>query len=133
MHLGLGLSGIAAAYGAVIVSMPRSWGSEVFGANWAEASTLVAIVAVDEMLRMGTFAAIDLVKVLGAPMDLVRTRLGTAIGRLSGLLVGAAVAGPRGAAIGGVLGAVVMAITWWRQARIVRQRSTTEHDPAVFM
>ena len=121
-HMGLGLAGAAAAYGIGLVLLPERWGSEAFGTTWAEASTLVGIVAVGEVLRLGTFAAIDFVKVLGAPMDLVRTRVVTGVGGVTGLLLGATVAGPRGAAVGGALGAALMTIVWWRQARIVRRR-----------
>jgi hypothetical protein len=123
-HMGLGLGGAAAAYGVGLVLVPEHWGSGVFGTTWPEASTLVGILAVAEVLRVSTFAAVDLVKVLGGPMDLVRTRLVTGVGGVAGLLLGAAVAGPRGAAVGGVLSATLMTITWWRRARIVRQRAT---------
>jgi hypothetical protein len=122
-HMGLGFGGAAAAYGVGLVLLPESWGSEVFGTTWAEASSIVGIVALAETLRLGTLPAIDLVKVLGQPMDLVRTRLVTGAGAVTGLLLGAAVAGPRGAAVGGVLSSTLTAITWWRQARIVRRRA----------
>ncbi len=49
-----------------LVLLPDRWGSELFGETWAEAAALVGIVALAEVMRLPTFAAIDLVKVLGA-------------------------------------------------------------------
>ena len=55
------------AYGTILVVLPDRLGAEVFGDTWSDAAGLVGIVAVGEALRLSTFAAIDLVKVLGAP------------------------------------------------------------------
>jgi hypothetical protein len=70
------------------------------------------------MIRVGSFAAIDLVKVLGLPMDLVRTRAVTSTGAVTGLLVGAIAAGPYGAVVGNLLVTTV----WGRRAWIVGDR-----------
>jgi hypothetical protein len=70
------------------------------------------------MIRVGSFAAIDLVKVLGLPMDLVRTRVVTSTGVVTGLLVGAIAAGPYGAVVGNLLVTTV----WGRRAWIVGDR-----------
>jgi O-antigen/teichoic acid export membrane protein len=116
-HLGLVLAGAAAVYAIGLVLLPDSWGSELFGQTWAEAAALVGIVAAGEVLRLPTFAAIDLVKVLGAPRDLVRTRVTGGIGVVAGLLVGGIVAGARGAAIGAAVGYALNLAIWWRKAR----------------
>jgi hypothetical protein len=92
-------------------------GAEVFGETWTEAAELVGIVALGEALRLTTFAAIDLVKVLGSPMTLVRTRAVAAIGVVLGLLAGAAIAGPRGAAVCMAIGYALASAIWWNQVR----------------
>ncbi|MGH9250229.1 MAG: hypothetical protein ACRD0W_12000, partial [Acidimicrobiales bacterium] len=117
VQIGLALAGAAAVYGAGLVLLPDRWGAELFGETWAEAATLVGIVAVAEVVRLPTFAAIDLVKVLGAPVDLVRTRLAGGVGVIAGLLLGAVVAGPRGAAVGTAIGYAWNELIWWRQGR----------------
>jgi O-antigen/teichoic acid export membrane protein len=116
-QIGLVLAAAAAVYGAGLVLLPDRWGSELFGATWSEATTLVGIVALGEVLRLPTFAAIDLVKVLGAPLDLVRTRLTGGICVVAGLVLGAVVAGPRGAAVGTAVGYALNLTIWWHQAR----------------
>jgi hypothetical protein len=116
-QIGLGLGTAATVYGAALVLLPDRWGSELFGDTWAEAAALVGIVAVAEVIRLPTFAAIDLVKVLGAPVDLVRTRLTGGVGVIAGLLLGAVVAGPRGAAVGTAVGYAWNELVWWRQGR----------------
>jgi O-antigen/teichoic acid export membrane protein len=116
-QLGLVLAGAAALYGTCLVLLPDRWGSELFGETWAEAATLIGIVAAGEVLRLPTFAAIDLVKVLGAPGDLVRTRLTGGVGVVAGLLVGGIVAGARGAAMGAAVGYAANQAIWWRKAR----------------
>lgn len=116
-QIGLAMAGAAAVYGAGLVMLPDRWGSELFGDTWTEAATLVGIVAVAEVIRVPTFAAIDLVKALGRPADLVRTRLAGSVGVIAGLLVGAALAGPRGAAAGTAVGYAWNELIWWRQGR----------------
>lgn len=116
-QIGLLLAAAAAVYGAALVLLPNRWGSELFGDTWAEAASLVGIVALAEVIRLPTFAAIDLVKVLGRPVELVRTRLTGGVGVIAGLLLGAVVAGPRGAAMGTAVGYAWNELIWWRQAR----------------
>jgi O-antigen/teichoic acid export membrane protein len=116
-QIGLVLAVAAAVYGAGLVLLPDRWGSQLFGQTWSEAATLVGIIAVGEALRLPTFAAIDLVKVLGAPFDLVRTRLAGGSCVVAGLVLGAVVAGPRGAAVGTAVGYALNLSIWWRQAR----------------
>jgi O-antigen/teichoic acid export membrane protein len=116
-QMGLALSAAAAAYGIGLVLLPDTWGSELFGETWTEAATLVGIIAAAEVLRLPTFAAIDLVKVLGAPFDLVRTRLAGGVCVVVGLVLGAVVAGPRGAAVGTAVGYALNLAIWWRRAR----------------
>jgi O-antigen/teichoic acid export membrane protein len=114
-QIGLALAGAAAVYGAGLMLLPDAWGSELFGETWTEAASLVGIVAVAEVIRLPTFAAIDLVKALGRPGDLVRARLTGGVGVVTGLLVGAALAGPRGAAVGTAIGYAWNELIWWRQ------------------
>jgi O-antigen/teichoic acid export membrane protein len=116
-QIGFVLAAAAAIYGAGLVLLPDRWGSQLFGQTWSEAATLVGIIAAAEVLRLPTFAAVDLVKVLGAPFDLVRTRLTGGICVVAGLVVGAVVAGPRGAALGTAVGYALNLTIWWRQAR----------------
>jgi O-antigen/teichoic acid export membrane protein len=118
-QLGLVLAGGAAVYGIGLVLLPDRWGWDLFGETWSEAAALVGIVALGEVMRLPTFAAIDLVKVLGAPFDLVRTRLAGGICVVAGLLLGAVVAGPRGAAVGTTVGYMLNLTIWWRQARVL--------------
>ena len=123
--IGLGLAAAAAVYGVGLVLLPDRWGSELFGETWTEAASLVGIVALAEVLRLPTFAAIDLVKVLGRPVDLVRTRLTGGVGVIASMLLGAALAGPRGAAAGTVVGYAWSELIWWRQGRSVGLRPTS--------
>jgi len=121
-QLALGLAAAGAVYGIGLVLLPDRWGSELFGETWAEAAGLVGILAVGEVVRLGSFAAIDLVKVLGSPVDLVRTRVVGSVGLISGLLLGATTAGPRGAVVGTALGYLLVTTVWWRQAWVVGGR-----------
>jgi O-antigen/teichoic acid export membrane protein len=121
-QVGMGLAGAAALYGVGLVLLPDRWGSELFGETWADAAAIVGIVAAAEVIRLPTFAAIDLVKVIGAPLDLVRTRLTGGVGVVTGLLVGGITAGPRGAAVGTAVGYAWNEIIWWRQARMLSRR-----------
>jgi O-antigen/teichoic acid export membrane protein len=127
-HLGLVLAGAAAVYAIGLVLLPDSWGSELFGQTWAEAAALVGIVAAGEVLRLPTFAAIDLVKVLGAPGDLVRTRVTGGIGVVAGLLVGGIVAGARGAAMGAAVGYALNLAIWWRKARALSRHPASRPE-----
>jgi hypothetical protein len=119
VQVALGLAGTGAVYGIGLVLLPDRWGSELFGQSWAEAMGLVGILAAGEVVRLGSFAAIDLVKVLGSPMDLVRTRLVSSAGVVGGLLLGAVAAGPHGAVVGVAVGSVLVTAVWWRQAWVV--------------
>ena len=130
VQVGLVLAGAAALYGAGLVLLPDSWGAELFGETWTEAAAIVGIVAAGEVLRLPTFAAIDLVKVLGAPGDLVRTRLAGGVGVVAGLLLGGIVAGPRGAAIGTTVGYALNLAIWWRQARVLSRRPAWRAEAA---
>jgi hypothetical protein len=109
------LAGAGAVYGIGVVLLPDRWGSELFGDTWAEAASLVGVVAAGEVLRLGSFAAIDLVKVLGSPTDLVRTRLAGGIWVVAGLVFGTVAAGPEGAVVGTTVGHGINGIIWWRQ------------------
>ena len=122
VQIALALGGAAAVYGAGLVLLPDRWGSELFGETWAEAAALVGIVAAAEVIRLPTFAAIDLVKVLGAPVDLVRTRVVGGVGVIAGLLLGAVVAGPRGAAAGTAVGYAWNELIWWRRGHFLCSR-----------
>jgi hypothetical protein len=121
-QIGLALGAAAAVYGTALVLLPDRWGSELFGDTWAEAASLVGIVALAEVIRLPTFAAIDLVKVLGRPVELVRTRLTGGVGVIAGLLAGGIAAGPRGAAMGTAVGYVWNELIWWRQGRALGLR-----------
>jgi O-antigen/teichoic acid export membrane protein len=122
VQVALALAGVGAIYAIGLVLLPDRWGSELFGETWAEAVGLVGLLAVGELIRLGSFAAIDLVKVLGSPMDLVRTRVVTSAGVVTGLLVGAMAAGPYGAVVGTVVGNLLVTTIWWRRAWIVGDR-----------
>ena len=114
-QLALALAGSAALYGVVLVLLPDRVGSELFGETWADAAAIVGIVAIAEVIRLPTFPAIDLVKVVGAPLDLVRTRLTGGVGVVSGLLIGGITGGPRGAAVGTAVGYTWNQLVWWRR------------------
>jgi O-antigen/teichoic acid export membrane protein len=129
-QFGLGLAGSAALYGVVLVLLPERVGSALFGQTWADAAAIVGIVAIAEVIRLPTFPAIDLVKVIGAPLDLVRTRLTGGVGVISGLLVGGITAGPRGAAVGTAVGYAWNLLVWWRQARALSQRPAWRAETA---
>jgi O-antigen/teichoic acid export membrane protein len=126
LHLALALAGAGVVYGIGLVLLPDRWGSELFGETWAEAIGLVGILAVGEVVRLGSFTAIDLVKVLGSPMDLVRTRVVGSAAVVTGLLLGAMVAGPHGAVVGTVLAYLLFTTIWWRQAWVVSGRPAPE-------
>jgi hypothetical protein len=125
-QLALGFAGAGVVYGICLVLLPDRWGSELFGETWAEAGSLVGILAAGEVLRLSTFAAIDLVKALGTPRDLVRTRLAGGMGVITGLLLGAAIAGPRGAVVGTAVSYVLLTIIWWRQGWAVGRRPASQ-------
>jgi hypothetical protein len=129
-QVGVCLAAAGTAYGIALVLLPDTWGAELFGETWAEAATFVGIVAVSEVVRLPTFAAIDLVKVLGAPFDLVRTRLTSSTGVVTSLLIGGIVGGPPGAAVGTTIGYTVSGVVWWRRARAV-SRHPMARWPAV--
>jgi hypothetical protein len=128
-QLGLGLAGAAAAYGIALVMLPDPWGAQLFGETWSEALPIVGIVAAAEIVKLPTFAAIDLIKVIGAPLDLVRTRLTSGVLVAGGLLLGGVVAGPRGAAIATGMGYALSQAIWWRQGRALSRRAMIEVTP----
>ena len=129
-QVGVCLAAAGTAYGIALVLLPDRWGAALFGETWAEAATFVGIVAVSEVVRLPTFAAIDLVKVLGAPLDLVRTRLTSSTGVVTGLLIGGIVGGPPGAAVGTTIGYTLSGVVWWRRARAL-SRHPAARWPAV--
>ncbi len=115
------LAGAGAVYGTVLVLIPGSWGAQAFGETWFDARALVGFVAIGEVCRLSTFPAIDLMKVFGSPVALVRSRALAGVGVVSGLVLGALVAGPRGAAGAMAAGYGLAAVVWWRQsARVSR-------------
>jgi O-antigen/teichoic acid export membrane protein len=122
IQMALALAGTGAIYAIGLMLLPDRWGSELFGETWGEAIGLVRILAVGELIRLVSFAAIDLVKVLGSPMDLVRTRVVSSAGAVTGLLVGALAAGPKGAVVGTVVGNLLTTTVWWWRAWIVSDR-----------
>jgi O-antigen/teichoic acid export membrane protein len=128
-QVGACLAAAGTIYAIALVLLPDRWGAELFGETWAEAATFVGIVAVSEVFRLPMFAAIDLVKVLGAPLDLVRTRLTGSAGVVAGLLLGGIVAGPRGAAVGITIGYALNQVVWWRRARAL-SRQPAQRPPA---
>ena len=130
VQVGAFLAAAGTLYGIGLVLLPDRWGAELFGETWAEASTLVGIVAFSEVVRLPTFAAIDLVKVLGAPLELVRTRLTGGVAVVAGLLLGGIVGGPRGAAIGATVGYALNGAVWWRRARAL-SRQPAPRQPAL--
>jgi O-antigen/teichoic acid export membrane protein len=129
-QFGLALSGSAALYGVVLVLLPDRVGSALFGETWAGAAAIVGIVAIAEVIRLPTFPAIDFVKVIGAPLDLVRTRLTGGVGVVSGLLVGGIIAGPRGAAAGTAVGYAWNLLVWWRRARALSRQPAWRAETA---
>jgi O-antigen/teichoic acid export membrane protein len=131
VQVSLGLGGAAAAYGIGLVLLPDSWASELFGDTWSEAVPLVGIIAAGEVLRLSAFAAIDLVKVLGAPRDLVRTRMRAVGGVVVGMVLGALLAGPKGAATGAAVGYVWNQAIWWIEARAVSRRRAVDQRETV--
>lgn len=122
VQLSLGLAAAAAVYGVGLVLLPDRWAIELFGETWTEAVPLVGIVAAGEVLRLSAFAAIDLVKVLGAPSELVRTRVVGVVGVVAGMVFGAILAGPRGAATGAAVGYAWNQVVWWREGWAVSRR-----------
>lgn len=113
-----------AIYGGFLVLLPESWGAELFGSTWMDAAALVGLVVIGEVCRVSAFTAIDLVKVFGRPVVLVRTRAMASVGVVVGLFVGAIVAGPRGAAGWEAVAYLGAAVIWWRQAlRAAHRRS----------
>jgi O-antigen/teichoic acid export membrane protein len=126
IQVALALAWVGAIYAIGLVLLPDRWGSELFGETWDEAVGLVGLLAVGELIRLGSFAAIDLIKVLGSPMDLVRTRVVTSAGVVTGLLVGAMAAGPYGAVVGTVVGNVLVTTVWWRRAWIIGDRAVPQ-------
>lgn len=112
----IGLAGMGAAYGALVVLVPVDAVIEVLGPTWADAHALVGFVAVGEVLRLSTFPAIDLLKVFAAPATLVRVRIVAAAGVVAGLLAGALLGGPTAAAVCVAIAYAVATTTWWRAA-----------------
>jgi O-antigen/teichoic acid export membrane protein len=130
VQFSLAFAGAAALYGIGVVLLPESWGSELFGETWSEAAALVGILAVAEVVRLASFTAIDLVKVLGTPLDLVRTRLIGSAGVVAGLLLGAVFAGAGGAVMGTFAGYVVVTVVWWRRGWILGRQRVRQAAPS---
>ena len=101
------------AYGFVVRFMPVSWGEALFGPNWADARTLVGVVALGEVFRFAATPAVDVVRVFGTPRQLVRTRLWTSLSMVAMNLIAATVAGAEGVVWGSLVVAVITARIWW--------------------
>lgn len=129
-QVALALVACGGVYGVGLVLLPDRWGAELFGSTWMDAQAFVGVVAIGEVFRLSTFPAIDLMKVFATPMVLVRTRAVAAVGVVTGLLAGAAVAGPRGAATCVAIAYALATAIWWRQALLV-EHGAAQQVPTV--
>lgn len=116
------LATLAGAYGTALVLLPDRWVAEVFGSTWMQADGFVGLVAAGEVFRLSSFPAIDLLKVFARPRVLVQTRAIAAVGVVAGLLLGALIAGPRGAATCVAVAYALSSAIWWRQALAIERR-----------
>jgi hypothetical protein len=100
------------AFVGVLLLIPAHTGMIILGPLWLQARPLVVLAAIAEAVRVAGFPAIDFLKAFAAGPALLITRAGIGLITATGLLVGGAIAGPRGALI--ALGlANLLALVWW--------------------
>ena len=109
----------ASVYGAVVLLMPVSAGERLFGGNWAVARPLVLAVALGEVARFAAQPSIDIVRVLGTPSELLRTRLVSSGGSVLAVLGGGYFWGSEGVVWGGAIVMTTIGILWWVRSTAV--------------
>jgi O-antigen/teichoic acid export membrane protein len=126
-----GLGGATLAWGVAMLLLPTRLGVELLGPSWAPAHRLLVpmtLLTVNLALTVGALVGL---RALGAARRSLRARLlGSAL-ILSGVFIGAAVAGAPGAAWGHVTGSTIAVVGWWRQlAEGVREQQAAFPEPA---
>jgi O-antigen/teichoic acid export membrane protein len=116
-------------YGLVLTLMPDEIGEALFGSAWASASAYVGVLVVGEVFNFSLIPAVDVVRVLGTPRQLVRTRMWT-----TGVLVVAslgfgALYGAEGVIWASLVVRVVSAYVWWSLAMRLTRSDADEGVP----
>lgn len=113
------------AFVGVLLTIPDDVGMAILGELWPQARPLVVFAAIAEAVRVAAFPAIDFLKAFIAGSTLLSTRAVTGFITATALLVGAAVAGPRGALIALGLANLLALVLWLLTAKAVNQRLRT--------
>ena len=108
------LGSIAAIWGLVLMFLPDRLGVALLGSSWVATRPLLPFWTAYYFASGLTFGATIGLRACGAAKISLRLRASVApIGMILGI-IGAAVAGPKGASIGLLLGIVIALPLWWR-------------------
>ncbi|PZS26314.1 MAG: hypothetical protein DLM61_18555 [Pseudonocardiales bacterium] len=108
-----------------LLIMPRHVGMLIFGPLWLQAVPLLGLAAIVEAIRVASFPAIDFLKAFIAGSALVTTRSIVGLITASSLLVGGAVAGPRGALVALAAAYLLALALWLRRVQVSNRRMQT--------
>lgn len=122
------------AWGAALLAVPTSFGSDVLGPTWAGARELIPHTALFVALWNATAAPAAGLRVLRSATRSLRTRVLTCALLLAFSLFGAGVAGAKGAVSGFAASQAIALVLWWRafvtaQVMPARRRAGL-HTPA---
>lgn len=116
-------------FGAVILSIPSSVGSAIFGDSWAVARTVLVPTLVSTLFLGISIGAIVGLRALVANREMLAARsIGLPLS-IAGGVIGVLVDGARGAAIGLAMARALQAPCWWVALHIaVRDREALAFD-----
>jgi len=117
-------------YGLLLTLMPVWVGEALFGSAWDGASAYVGVLALGEVFNFSLIPAVDVVRVLGTPRQLVRTRMWTAGVLVVVSLAFGALYGAEGVVWASLAVRVVSAYVWWSLAMRLTRSDAAEGVPA---
>jgi hypothetical protein len=110
------------AFVSVLLIIPDHIGMAVLGKLWLQARSLVVFAAIAEAIRVAAFPAIDFLKAFAAGSALLRPRVIMGFITATGLLLGAAAAGPLGALVALDFAYLLALVSWLFTVRAVNRR-----------
>ena len=111
--IGISEAAVAAGLGIVLWLVPDAWGTEVLGANWAGARSVIVPLTIWLVAACLQGVGILGLRAMAAAAASLRTRLVTSSLYLVGTVGGAVLAGAVGAAWGIALSSSIGVVVWW--------------------
>ena len=113
--VGGGLAAVAVIWGAVLVALPETLGTQILGDSWTGAAPLLLLTGISlAPLAAISGAGIGL-RALAAVRRSLPSQIATAVIVVTGAAAGASLGGARGALVGVTIAGVASACIWWWQ------------------